>query len=48
VLAQPFDLNNRYSIKGMSVAVVGASGAVGGALARRLSARGTTPWLIGR
>jgi len=32
----------------MSSAVVGATGAVGSALARRLFARGTTPWLIGR
>ena len=32
----------------MSVAIVGATGAVGQALARRLYAQGSTPWLIGR
>ena len=32
----------------MSTAVFGATGAVGSALARRLLARGSTPWLIGR
>lgn len=32
----------------MSVAILGATGAVGAALARRVSASGRTPWLIGR
>lgn len=32
----------------MSTAIIGATGAVGSALARRISARGGTPWLIGR
>ena len=32
----------------MSTAVLGATGAVGAALSRRLFARGVRPWLIGR
>lgn len=32
----------------MSVAIVGATGAIGSALARRVTAAGKTPWLIGR
>ena len=32
----------------MSTAIVGASGAIGAALARRIHARGGTPWLVGR
>ena len=32
----------------MSVAIVGATGAIGSALARRIAAAGKTPWLIGR
>ena len=32
----------------MSAAIVGATGAIGSALARRLFRAGTTPWLIGR
>ena len=32
----------------MTTAVLGATGAIGSALSRRLLARGSTPWLIGR
>eukprot|EP00312_Isochrysidales_sp_CCMP1244_P004122 CAMPEP_0196689530 /NCGR_PEP_ID=MMETSP1090-20130531/18375_1 /TAXON_ID=37098 /ORGANISM="Isochrysis sp, Strain CCMP1244" /LENGTH=237 /DNA_ID=CAMNT_0042028539 /DNA_START=30 /DNA_END=743 /DNA_ORIENTATION=+ len=32
----------------MSVAIVGATGAIGSSIARRVLARGGTPWLIGR
>jgi len=31
-----------------TTAIVGATGAIGSALSRRLAARGVTPWLIGR
>mmetsp|Transcript_22625 Transcript_22625/g.67883 ORF Transcript_22625/g.67883 Transcript_22625/m.67883 type:complete len:241 (+) Transcript_22625:1800-2522(+) len=32
----------------MTTAIIGATGAVGRALAKRVAARGATPWLIGR